>query len=49
MTIKIKQRHPTWRHKDGSFRKFGKGARSCVRCGRYSGIIQKYDLNLCRQ
>ena len=49
MVIKIKQRNATWRNKDGKPRTFGKGARYCKRCGRFSGIIQKYDLNLCRQ
>ena len=42
MVIKIKQRH-------GKIRKFGKGARYCKPCGRYSGIIQQYKLNICRQ
>jgi len=27
----------------------GKGNRWCKRCGSYVGLIQKYDLMLCRQ
>ncbi len=30
-------------------RKFGKGARRCVRCGSMGPIIRKYGLMLCRQ
>ncbi len=27
----------------------GKGTRWCKRCGSYTGLIQKYNLMLCRQ
>lgn len=27
----------------------GKGTRWCKRCGSYTGLIQQYDLMLCRQ
>lgn len=27
----------------------GKGTRWCKRCGAYNGLIQKYNLMLCRQ
>ena len=30
-------------------RKFGKGARKCVRCGNMESIIRKYGLNYCRK
>ena len=30
-------------------RKFGKGARKCVRCGSLKGVIRKYDLYYCRR
>lgn len=30
-------------------KKHGKGSRWCRRCGRYSALIQTYDLMLCRQ
>ncbi len=30
-------------------RKFGKGARKCVRCGVMRGVIRKYDLMYCRR
>jgi len=30
-------------------RKYGKGSRWCKRCGSYTGLIQMYDLMLCRQ
>ncbi len=30
-------------------RKFGRGAVRCRICGRYGGIIRKYELNYCRQ
>ena len=30
-------------------RKYGKGARACVRCGSRDAIIRKYGLYLCRQ
>ncbi len=38
----VKERH-------GKQRKFGKGSRHCKRCGNYTGMIQKYNLILCRQ
>lgn len=30
-------------------RRFGKGSRSCIRCGSRDAVIQKYGLYLCRQ
>jgi len=30
-------------------RKFGKGARKCVRCGSMDGVIRKYNLYYCRR
>ena len=30
-------------------RKFGKGARKCVRCGGFKGVIRKYNLMYCRR
>lgn len=30
-------------------RKIGKGARKCVRCGSFKGIIRKYGLMYCRR
>ena len=30
-------------------RKFGKGSRSCRRCGRHGGLIRRYGLYYCRQ
>jgi len=33
----------------GKPRRFGKGSRYCGRCGNYTGLIQKYNLLLCRQ
>jgi len=30
-------------------KKFGKGSRHCRRCGRYGGLIRKYNLFYCRQ
>ena len=30
-------------------RVFGRGAKSCVRCGSHRGFIEKYGLNLCRR
>ena len=30
-------------------RKFGKGARKCIRCGSFKGLIRKYDLGYCRR
>jgi len=30
-------------------RKFGKGSRRCIRCGRRQALIRRYGLNLCRQ
>ena len=33
----------------GKPRRFGKGARACVRCGQTGPVIQKYGLMLCRQ
>jgi small subunit ribosomal protein S14 len=30
-------------------RKFGRGSRSCSRCGSHGPIIRRYNLNLCRQ
>ena len=30
-------------------RKFGKGARKCVKCGSFKGLIRKYRLNYCRR
>ena len=30
-------------------RKFGKGARKCIRCGALRGIIRKYNLMYCRR
>jgi small subunit ribosomal protein S14 len=30
-------------------RKFGKGARKCIRCGSLDGIIRRYGLNYCRR
>ncbi|MEM7826670.1 MAG: 30S ribosomal protein S14 [Candidatus Aenigmatarchaeota archaeon] len=30
-------------------RKFGKGARKCIRCGSLDGIIRRYDLYYCRR
>ncbi|CAI9832815.1 MAG: 30S ribosomal protein S14 [Nitrosopumilus sp.] len=30
-------------------RKFGRGSRWCRRCGDYTAVIQKYDLNICRR
>jgi len=29
-------------------RKYGKGARPCVRCGSYGPVIRRYNLYLCR-
>ncbi len=29
--------------------KFGRGALKCRRCGRYGGIVRRYDLMYCRQ
>lgn len=28
---------------------YGKGSRPCRACGRFRGIIRKYDMNLCRR
>jgi len=33
----------------GKLKKYGKGSRHCKRCGNYTGMIQKYNLMLCRQ
>jgi ribosomal protein S14 len=33
----------------GKPRRFGKGARWCIRCGQMGAVIQKYGLMLCRQ
>eukprot|EP00792_Barthelona_sp_PAP020_P004689 TRINITY_DN2286_c0_g1_i2.p1 TRINITY_DN2286_c0_g1~~TRINITY_DN2286_c0_g1_i2.p1 ORF type:complete len:55 (+),score=2.54 TRINITY_DN2286_c0_g1_i2:45-209(+) len=30
-------------------RRYGKGSRSCRRCGHKNALIRKYGLNLCRQ
>ncbi len=30
-------------------RKFGKGARRCIRCGTHEALIRKYGLNICRR
>jgi small subunit ribosomal protein S14 len=30
-------------------RKFGRGSRTCRRCGRHGGLIRKYNLFYCRQ
>ncbi len=30
-------------------RKIGKGARKCVRCGSFKGVIRKYGLMYCRR
>ena len=30
-------------------RKYGRGTRSCVLCGRKKGLIRRYYLNICRQ
>ncbi len=30
-------------------RKFGKGARKCIRCGSFRGIVRKYGLMYCRR
>jgi small subunit ribosomal protein S14 len=30
-------------------REFGKGARKCIRCGSFRGIIRKYSLMYCRR
>ena len=30
-------------------KKFGKGARTCRRCGTHRAIIRKYGLNICRR
>lgn len=30
-------------------RKFGKGARKCIRCGGFHGIVRKYGLMYCRR
>ncbi len=35
--------------RSGKPRRFGKGARACIRCGQYGPVIQKYGLMLCRQ
>ncbi|MEM3736772.1 MAG: 30S ribosomal protein S14 [Candidatus Bathyarchaeia archaeon] len=37
------------KQKPKKVRKFGKGSRSCRRCGAYGPIIRKLGLNLCRQ
>lgn len=30
-------------------RKFGEGARKCIMCGSFDGIIRKYSLMYCRR
>ncbi|MHA1226512.1 MAG: 30S ribosomal protein S14 [Candidatus Hodarchaeales archaeon] len=30
-------------------RKYGKGTRTCRRCGTHRAIIRKYGLNICRR
>jgi small subunit ribosomal protein S14 len=45
MKIKIRDYDLTGRKKLNH----GKGTRWCKRCGSYTGLIQQYDLMLCRQ
>ncbi|MBQ03900.1 30S ribosomal protein S14 [Candidatus Bathyarchaeota archaeon] len=30
-------------------KRYGKGSRSCTRCGTFDGLIRRYGLNVCRQ
>jgi len=30
-------------------KRFGKGARKCMRCGRHGPVLQRFGLNLCRR
>jgi ribosomal protein S14 len=37
------------KEKPKKVRNYGKGSRSCRRCGSFGAIIRRYGLNLCRQ
>lgn len=37
------------KQKPKKVRKFGKGSRTCRRCGSHGPIIRRYDLMYCRQ
>ncbi len=37
------------KHNKPQERKFGRGTKACIKCGRKGGHVSKYKLNLCRQ
>lgn len=37
------------KYRPPKYRKFGRGARRCQRCGSQDAVITKYGLYLCRQ
>ncbi len=37
------------KHNRPKKRKYGKGARKCIICGRHNGLIRKYGIMMCRE